>query len=290
MKTFYLIIFSVILLAFSGCNPSSISEKDVISVSIIPQKFFVQQIAGSEQPINIMIPSGASPATYEPTPKQLVQLSNSAIYFKIGHIEFEKSWMEKIKSTNASMKIYDVSDKIELIEGEASHHGDHDHSSGADPHIWVSPKQVKIIAQNIYNDLITEYPDKQGIYENNFNLFIDSLNKLDLYIENAIANLPNKYFLIFHPALTYFAKDYGLKQISIELEGKKPSAEHLKNVIDLIKEKNIKVILIQQEFDIENAEAIAKETGIKVVQINPLSENWFEETIKLVSVFKTYNN
>ena len=274
MKKNILILLSVFI--FFACQKTSVERMNKITVSILPQKYFVKKITGSKFKINVMIPPGASPATYEPTPQQMKKLSQSILYFRIGYIPFEKSWMNKISAVNKKIKIIDTSDGVNLIKK----------GKGVDPHIWLSPKAVRIQVKNIYSVLTEVDPDNKNIYKKNYKNFLAEINLLDKKIKNILKNFKNIKFMVYHPAWTYFARDYDLKQIPIEIEGKSPSPAYLKKIIDIAKKENIKVIFVQSQFDTNSAEAIASEIKGKVVPLNPLAENWLDNMIKIANTFK----
>ena len=242
-----------------------------------------------------MIPPGASPVTYEPTPKQMKDLSDSKIYIRIGHIEFEKSWMNKLKNINPEMEIIDQSEVANLIEPEDDHIGDHGHEGhhhhGVDPHIWTSPKEVKKQAEFIYQYFVKKYPNHKSEFTNNYNNFQLELDSLNKYMYETLQPFENKKFLIFHPSLSYIARDYGLEQISIEIDGKEPTPANIQEIIHVAKDENIKVIFVQQQFSTHNAEVIANEINGNVVQIDPLAYNW-KESVKLIAdeIAKSYSN
>lgn len=282
----FIVLFIFILSACKSPKTEKINEKDTITVSILPQKYFVEKIAGDHFNINVMIPPGASPVTYEPTPVQMKELSNSFVYFKIGYIEFEKSWMGKITSINPQMQVIDISKNVNLIKPKQEHDADNNHEEhqhyGVDPHIWTSPKEVKNQVELIYNFLAKEKSKYKNEFENNYNAFIQEIDSLDNYLTKALSPYKNQRFLIFHPALSYIARDYGLTQISIEIDGKEPTPANIMKIIDLAKKENIKIVFVQKQFSTHNAEVIARETNSKVVKIDPLDYNWLE-SIKFIA-------
>jgi len=288
-KAFHL--FIPILIFFSGCIQNQTKDKkNQITVSILPQKFFVEKIAGDKFKINVMLPPGANPATYEPTPRQMKNLSNSALYYRIGYIEFEKAWMRNIQSNNKELKVVDLSKGVNLIQGEDNWHVDHLHKGGTDPHIWMSPKSVKIQIKNIFNNLAKHDPGNKEYYRNNYQIFLAEIKELDERIENSLKNIKSRKFMIFHPALTYFARDYDLVQIPIEIEGKNPTPGHLIKIIDIAKKENIKLIFIQQQFDVENARTIAREINGEVIQIDPLAHDWLNNMIHITKILENALN
>lgn len=274
-------ILLVMVLFFSCTQKSDVKQKPVITVSILPQKYFVREIAGDRYDINVMIPPGVSPATYDPSPGHLKQLSKSLAYLRIGYIGFENNWMKKLASVNKSMQIFDLSSGIDLITGKHHKADTKHHLHNIDPHIWMSPKTVKVIGSNIYTALKTLNPTDSLFYKNNYISFMQDIDSLDISISKSFEGLAGRKFFIYHPALTYFARDFRLEQIPVEYEGKSPSPAHLKQLINLAKEENIKTIFIQEQFDIENAKILAKEIQGQIIKINPLDENWTEQIMHI---------
>jgi len=263
------------------------STRTLISVSILPQKYLIERIAGEQVEVNVLIPPGASPATYEPSLAQLSGLDQSKLYMKIGYVGFELSWMDKFSSVNPDMKIVDLSRGIDLIheaEGEEEEHHGHSHG-GSDPHIWMSVLNVKTISKNIFNELILLFPDEKEAMEQRFLEFNHELDSMHRYISMRMKEVKERSFLIYHPALSYFARDYNLQQYPIEIEGKTPSPAHLKRLTDLSREKAIKTIFIQSQFDKRNAEILAREIDAEIIQFNPLDEAWNKQMLYIVDQF-----
>jgi zinc transport system substrate-binding protein len=277
MKRFLLQLVIGILL--TGCfSETPKSKKKILFVSILPLKYFTDKIAGDSWKVEVTVPPGVGPETYSPTPKQIMLLGEAQAYFSIGYLGFEQAWLENFRTSNPQLQVFATSKRIDLIKDE-HHDGDHVHPQGVDPHIWSSPKTARLIAQNIYDGMMQIDPQNGDTYQKNLNALMAEIQKVDSTVTQIVANASSKKFIVFHPALGYFARDYGLEQLSIEFEGKVPSPKHLQKVIDAAKSSNIKLILIQKEFDKENAEIIAKETGSKIVQIDPLDYNWPEQMI-----------
>jgi zinc transport system substrate-binding protein len=295
MKVLKYLAFFLILASCANVDKNQENNKKNIMVSILPQKYFVEKIAGDNFNVSVMIPPGASPVSYEPTPKQMKELSKSFVYFRIGHIEFEKSWMKNFIAVNSKMKIIDISKTSDLIEPENGHDHGHSHDGhrhhGVDPHIWTSPKEVKKQVQLVYEFLIKEEPKLKEEFETNYNSFISEIDSLDQYISDELKDFENRKFLIFHPALSYIARDYGLEQITIEIDGKEPTPANIQNVIDIARKENIKIVFIQKQFGTHNAEVIANEIGGRVVRIDPLDYNWIE-SIRFITdeIVNSYSN
>jgi len=276
-------------LALSCHPPREVGEKPVISVSILPQEYFLKQLAGELVYVNVLIPPGASPATYEPTVAQLGKLEQSTSYFRIGHVGFEQSWMDKLKSVNPEMDIVDLSQGVELShemeEVNESHHG-HSHG-GTDPHIWLSVANARIIARNIYRELLPMFPDQEQELSRRYEKFSVSLDSLEEAIHLKLDGLKDRNFMIYHPALTYFARDYQLVQHPLEVEGKSPSPAHLRAMTDLARDHKITRILIQNQFDRKNAEVLAKEIGGELIEFDPLDPCWMDQMLYIADQFSS---
>jgi zinc transport system substrate-binding protein len=278
MKNRFLILW-IFMLAASCRTGDGAPEKPLISVSIIPQQFFIERLAGELVEVNVLIPPGASPATYEPTVAQLGKLDRSEIYMRIGYIGFEQSWMEKLSAVNPSMKIVDLSEDVDLIledSGEEEAHHGHSHH-GSDPHIWMSAINARTIARNIHRELLLLFPGEKEYLQARLMQFSNELDSLHLAIASKLEGMEHRQFMIYHPALTYFARDYGLEQLSLEKEGKSPSPSHLKEMTDLAVQNHVNKILIQSQFDRDNAEVLARETGSEIIQFDPLDLHWSEQ-------------
>lgn len=256
----------------------------MVSVSILPQQYFVERIAGDYVKVNVMIPPGMNPATCDLITEQLKNLYDSDIYFAIGYLPFETSHLYPVLEGQKNIRLVKHSDGLDLIEGSCSHSHTHSHphEEGVDPHVWLSPLYARQIAREITEVLSEKYPEQKDTFETNYRKLEKDIEGIARQAREILATKKHKAFLIYHPALTYFARDYGLEQISIEDEGKEPHPAHLKEIIDTVRQKGIHLIFIQNQFDISNAEAIAQETGSKVIPIDPLSPDWLTEMQKLI--------
>jgi zinc transport system substrate-binding protein len=292
MRKFTLIILALLSLNAFAVETKKVEKgkKPVISVSILPQKFFVEQIAGDFFNINVILPPGSSPEDYEPTPRQIMDVSNSKIFFYVGHLGFEKSWLNRIVEVAPSVIYISCSKKIDLLRDGSEHDsgepGPDSQKQGTDPHIWTSPENVKIISRTICSQLTETYPDQKLLFEKNLNRFISKIDTLDNHIRHILNDSIKSSFMIFHPALGYFARDYHLVQHSIEFDGKSPSTAHMKQMVDIAKSERINTIFIQSQFETAKAEAIAKEIGAKIVPIDNLAENWLAEMYSLTDKMK----
>jgi zinc transport system substrate-binding protein len=282
-----IIILFVTLIAFSGCQTTNDNSKPVVMVSIIPQKYFVNRIADTLVRVEVMVPPGSSPETYEPTAIQLKILNNSLAYFSLGLLDFERSMLKKIQKQNPDLNVITHSKDLDLLDGLChGHTHGHSHSHGYDPHVWSSPVEVKKIANTITNELIRLIPEHSAQFTSNLNSFLADLDSLDLYIKTTLGETRSKKFFLFHPALTYFARDYGLTQVSLEEDGKAPSMRHFKSVVQTAREQGIKTIFIQKEFDINTAKTAAEDIGGRVVSIDPLEYQWLGNMYHITNELK----
>ncbi len=272
--TIIAIIICTLLYTTSKMGETSPEEKIIVATSIMPQKEFIEAVGGDKVKVIVMVPPGANPHTYEPQPSQLRELSKARIYFQIGSgIEFEKTWMERLKEQNPNMKIINCSKGIKLMK--------------EDPHIWTSPRNAIIIVENIYKALIEEDPNHKEYYTENKDKYVTRLKKLDEQFNQTLTGKQNKKILVYHPAWTYLCRDYKLEQITIEREGKEPSPQTLAKIIQEAKKDNIRIIIVSPQSNKQSAQAIADEIGAKIVTIDPLAENYIENMEKMLQTLKS---
>ena len=280
------LIYILTLFILSACgNTTQKSEKPILTVTLEPLRYFTEAIAGDNYEVVSMVPKGSSPESYDPTPQQLVNLSKSQAYFRIGYIGFEQAWMKKLEANCPNMKVYDTSKGIDLIRDKGHWHGDHFHEGGVEPHVWNSTQNALIIADNIYQALCELDSTHKEDYQKRLDVLKETIRQTDANVRTLLENADST-FLIYHPALSYFARDYGLKQVSIEEGGKEPSPAQLKTLIETCRNENVHTIFVQQEFDQRNAQLIANELGVNIVSINPLSYDWVKEMIRIAEALK----
>ncbi|HCR91056.1 MAG TPA: zinc ABC transporter substrate-binding protein [Prolixibacteraceae bacterium] len=287
MKKYFSILF-IVLLACQTAQKTD--QKDVITVTILPQKYFVDRITGGLYQVNVLIPPGASPELYSLVPSQLKDVVRSKTWLRMGHVGFELSWADKIQAANPDMQTFILSEGIDLIVGEEEEHDNHMHPGGVDPHFWMSPREISIIAENTLKALVKLYPAQEKLFRENFEKLKIDIEEVDRHISEVLVNVQNRSFLVFHPALTYFARQYGLEQVALEKMGKEPSPKHVKEVIQFAREKNIRVIFIQKEFDLTNAQIIAEEIDGNIIQINPLDYDWVAQMKETTTNLKSALN
>ena len=266
-----LLLSAVVILAWS-CKPSK-SPKRTIVVSILPQKYIVKQIVGDKYEVDVLVPNGSSPESYDPTPRNLVTIGESDLYFMVGNFGFENAWLQRIQEVNPSLHISSMSDSTFSLKC--------DHHHGVDPHIWMSPAKMKLMAQEVFNVLSVYDPMQVEFYKKNLNAFFERMDCLHDRIRKLINISSTKAFVIYHPALTYFADLYGLQQLSIEHDHKEPSAASIAHLMEEVENTGAQILFVQQEIDIRLAQTLARECSLRVVSINPLSEDYEDELMRI---------
>ncbi|MDD4755619.1 MAG: zinc ABC transporter substrate-binding protein [Prolixibacteraceae bacterium] len=276
-KIFIIIIVAGILFSCGfQKNKRNDGEKPVVTVSILPLKTFVEKIAGNDFKVNVLLPPGASPADFTLVPSQIKDITLSKVWFRIGHIGFEYSWKDKIQQVNLNMKVVDLSEGLDLISDETLPSGYKSTTSGINPHTWMSPSLVKQMAVRITKELSTLNPDKKSIYNINYKQFVKDIEELDNKIAQDLKDYKGRQFIMFHPSLSYFAREYGLVQHSLEPGGKEPTPQRMAEVVDLARMEGIRVIYIQSDLDQDQARVFAEEIDGKIVQMWPLNPAWFD--------------
>jgi zinc transport system substrate-binding protein len=287
IKTTYYFLALTLIFLFSCDSPKNRKkneEKPVITVSILPVKTFVEQIAGNDFEINVLLPPGSSPAAFTLIPSQLKDIARSEIWFRIGYIGFEYSWREKIEQANRNMKVVNLSEGLDLITDEHLPSGEKSSTGGINPHTWLSPTLVKQMAIRITEELIFLNPEKKSDYQANLARFTKNIDELDGEIGAALKDFEGRKFIMFHPSLSYFAREYGLIQYSLEPGGKEPTPQRMAALVDFAKKEGIPVIYIQSDFDREQARVFAEEINGEVVQMWPLNPAWFENLREITAM------
>lgn len=254
-----------------GCSnevkEEEVKEKPMIAVSIVPEQTFVEAVCGDLVDIVTLVPSGSSPENYEPTAQEMEKFSDASLYFSIGVPTEEANILPNV----GDIKVISLQDEVAAVYEDRTFE-----SGERDPHIWLSPKRVKVMVETIAKEMSELDPDNKGTYEQNAADYIVKLDEVDQEIKDALKGVESKNFIVYHPAFGYIADDYGLKMYSLEEEGKEATAQHLQDMIDLAKKENIKVIFYQEEVDSSQSEAFAKEIGGKTIQLSPLAADYID--------------
>lgn len=304
-----LIVFIVCLSIFvSGCTDSGNSgdnestgqetavsgtdEPIIVAVSVLPQAEFVEKVGGDKVKTVVIVPSGADPHTYEPSPKEVQEISKAKMFVTVGvGMPFEEGWIENFESMDTGTVIVNCSKGIELRnleehqhEGEEENESDED-AEELDPHIWTSPVNAKIMVEEIYEGLVELDPENETYYAQNKDAYLEELDALDERIREKLNGSEGRNFMVYHPAWGYFAKEYGLNMIPVEIEGKEPSAQDLAELVDLAKENNVTVIFVQAQFSTRSAEVLAQEIGGEVVAVDPLAKDYIANMDNVSDIF-----
>ena len=278
-------------------------EPIIVAVSVLPQAEFVEKVGGDKVKTVVIIPPGADPHTYEPSPRELGEVSEARMYVTVGTgMPFEEVWIDRFESINSGTLIVNSSDGIQLKELP-----DHDEEGGAegspaeieehegepdniahdelDSHTWTSPANAKVMVENTYEGLVEIDPENREYYAQNRDAYLKELDALDARIREKLEGKKERNFMVFHPSWGYFAAEYGLTMITIEIEGKEPSAQDLAKLVDLAKEKQVKIIFAQPQFSTRSAQVIAEEIGGEVVAVDPLAKDYIANMDKVSDIF-----
>lgn len=268
-----IIVISMLFISFKKENGDS---KEIISVAIVPEIEFVKAVAGDDFEIVTMVPPGASPENYEPTPLEKEKFEKSKIYFSMGVPTEENNILPNISENTKLVKLdEEVRKYYEDLIFE---------NGGRDPHIWLSPKRVEVIVAKIAESLSELKPENKEKYEENANKYIEELENVSSEINEILKNKENKKFVVYHPAFAYLADEFGLEMYALEEEGKEATAQSLQEKIDLAKEEGIKYIFYQAEIDSTQARAYAEEIGGQTMMLSPLAENYIENLKKMANL------
>lgn len=285
----------VLSLVTPGLAKQPANKPIQVFVSVLPMKYLVERVGGSHVNARAMVGPGQSPHTYEPTPRQMTELSRAQIYFRVG-VTFEQIWMKRIAGLNPNLRIVDLRDGIRLRQIEDHHdegkHNGTDHaeeSSDAtlDPHIWTSPVLARSMADHIRATLAKVDPAHAKDYQAGFDSLAKDLTALDIQLRGRLGRIQHRKFLVFHPSWGYFADTYGLQQLAIEAAGKEPGPRSLARIISFARQENIHVIFVQPQFSRTTANTVARAINGKVVPIDPLAENYIDNLRKASDAFFT---
>ncbi len=298
VKFLNIIVLVLMATAVSMCKSRSESQEKArkyddapisVTVSIAPQAYIVKRIAGDRVNVNIMVPPNANPETYEPGPKKMVELKDSAIYFAMG-LPFEKSWLDRVRSQFPGIVFSNMHRNIPLRKMDddcGTHHHHHHHHGTHDPHLWMDPVILIQLAQNTVTELLKKDSSNRETYIKNHLELKKELQVLHDEVVDIFKNSTGHSFLVYHPAWGYFAERYGLIQVAVEVDGKEPSASEMAGMIDFIKEKGVEKIFVQKQFSSSVVRSLSEETGVEAVMLDPLEENVIESIRRSAAMIKS---
>lgn len=268
---------------FTSCGGDVQKDERRISVSILPLKYWIDEISGGDFEVTVVVPPGASPETYEPIPSQMKEVARSIGYIQTGLLDSEIQIARGIGSNAPVLPVLNLSEGLDLLEGVCGHDhsGNSPHHHGTDPHIWLSPVRSLDMVDKITDFLITFLPDSASKYRANQEIIKDRINDLNVTIISSLEGLDYRVVLLFHPFLTYYCDDYRLSQLAIEQDGKEPSVSHLKEIILTIKRTGIYSLFYQEQLHENTVAALIAETGIRAIPLDPLAYNWIENLSKI---------
>lgn len=278
MNKYISFIILLVAVLFCGCGQSQKkSERRVVTVTIEPLRYFTERIAGDKFEVQTMVPAGGNPETYEPSAQQMVNLSQSDLYIKVGSIGFERTWMKRLEANAPHAIIVDSSEGV--IPAQSA-------EGVPDPHIWMSTTNAAIIATNIYHAL-SNIDNRDSVYfRQNLDALMADIDNVDTQIREQLTRYKSSAFLIYHPILTYFARDYRLTQIPMEQEGREPSAQQLEQTIAEARKSGVRTFFVQKEFSNRNVDVVASSVGAKKVSIHPLDYDWAKEMVNIATLLR----
>ncbi len=286
-RSFWVFLFFVLQ---AGLASSAQADRLQVAVSIVPQKYFAQQIGGDRVEVTVVVPPGSNPATYEPKPSQMLRMEEAELYLSLG-VPFERAWLKRLQGVGSQMRLVPcqegierramhtgleslgpASDKSASKTGRNAHSKEHQH--GLDPHIWLSPPLARIMAMNIRDAFVSLDPEHAAGYRNRYLQLAKEINAVDNKLLSLFAKSKGSIFLVYHPSWGYFAEAYGLRQVPIELEGKEPSPRELSQLIRFAKRHSVGTIFVQPQFSQQAARTVASSLGAHLVELDPLAEDW----------------
>jgi zinc transport system substrate-binding protein len=277
---FLLVLIPAVLWAGDG--------RITVAVSLQPYATLVKMLGGDRVNVVTLLPPGADPHNFEPKPAVIKAFSVAQVYFTDGS-GLDKTWMPRFLGANKNVQVVDISKGIEWMKSEEEYgaHGHH-HDEEMDPHIWTSPTRMRFLAQNIFQELKKLDPKYVIDYVNRASMVQDELALVERQLNEAVISMPKdrRSFIVFHPTYGYLAKDFKLKQYTIEVNGKEPKPRDLANLVKVGRKNGVKTVFVQPQFSKRAAETIAKELGAVVVETDPLSADFIGNTQKFIKAIK----
>ncbi|GFK94640.1 High-affinity zinc uptake system binding-protein ZnuA [Fundidesulfovibrio magnetotacticus] len=287
---------AVLALALALCAVPALAAPLSVGVSVAPQKFIVEKIAGPLAEVFVMVGSGADAHTFEPKPGQMAQVAKARLYVAQG-VDFEEVWLPKLTQSNPSLQVVQANQGVDLLPLEEHEHGhgkkghgkqdEKQHHLETDPHTWTSPALAQVQAANVALALERLDPANAQTYRANLEAFRAFCRDLDAKLRAELGQVPpGSEFLVFHPAWAYFAKDHGLREVAIESGGKEPSARKLKELIEHAREHKARAVFVQPQFSARTAQTIADALGAKLVTADDLAPDWDQNLLRVAKALR----
>lgn len=267
--TFFIILAAILATA---CSRQPQEKTRQITVSIEPLRFLTEQIAGNGYAVSTLVPQGMSPETYEPTAQQMASLAQSALLVKVGEIGFERTWADRLAANAPHTTAVNASEGITPIKTAGGN---------TDPHTWMSARNARQMAQNICRALTSAYPEDSVLFSQNTVRLLGKIDQTDRKVRETLKGCATRTFLIYHPILTYYASEYGLRQIPVEEEGREPSAAQIEQTISTARSEGVRVLFLQRQFSENSVRAVGKAVGAAETTIDPLSYDWCGEMTRV---------
>jgi zinc transport system substrate-binding protein len=274
LKKIFVICALILAAACGKTSAPSVEKKPLLLVSIAPYRFLAEKIAGDDFEVTTVVPVAANPHSFEPTARQVQEISRGVVWFRIGEA-FETKVLPILEKRSAGLVVQDLRDGIELIEdchmGCSKCSMDH-----LDRHIWLSPKLAGQQAGLIAKTLGEKFPEKKELFEANLQKLQFELVALDSELHAILKDVKKRTILVSHPAFAYFCREYGLKQLSIEYEGKEPRPKHLEEILKQAVTESMDIALALPQHNNKGAQMIAERLHMSVRLIDPYSPKYFE--------------
>lgn len=287
MRFFVAVILAIFCVSVSAA-------KLTVAVTLQPYANVVSEIGGDQLEVVTLLPPGADPHTFEPKPSTLKDFAKASVYFSDGS-GMDEAWLPRFKGVNKNVQIVSLSKDINWMEEDEHHHHDEhcDHHEEADadddgeldPHLWTSPVQMMQVARNICDALVQLDSANADLYIERWFDLTERLKKLDAELRASIAKLPQqaRTFIVFHPSYGYFARDYGMTQLTVEVNGKEPKPRDLFNLAKTGKSNNVHIVFVQPQFSKRAATTIARELDAVILDTDPLSFEYEKNIRALLS-------
>lgn len=255
-----------------------------VAVSVLPQKYFVERVAGERARVTVLVGPGQSPATFDPGPRSIAEVAGCDLLLPLG-LPFERNWLPRLVAVNPDLRVVDMSTGLMRLALPGHRHGAREHAGEPDPHLWTDPRRVERMLPRLTKALAAIDPEGANAYRANAAAFAADLERLDDELAALLAPLRGRRFLVFHPSWGYFAERYALVQVAIELEGKEPGAKALVELIERARAERVQAVFVQEQFAAGTARAVAEAIGARLVRVDPLAEDYLANLRKVGQAF-----